>query len=84
MSKRINQPAAPANTIVTTMFLQFRCVVSVGGAGRFLHIRSAILNTSQPRAAKPTPHRSITETIAFLFYLQDDYDFTGRMQVTNC
>jgi hypothetical protein len=30
MSKRTSQPAAPANTIVTTVFLQFRCVVSVG------------------------------------------------------
>jgi hypothetical protein len=43
-----------------------------------VHIRSAILNTSQPRAAKPTPHRTITATIAFLFFLQDNYDFTMR------
>jgi hypothetical protein len=36
------------------------------------------LNTSQPSAAKPTPQRSITVTITFLFFLQDDCDVTVR------
>jgi hypothetical protein len=41
----------------------------------FLHIRSAILKTSQPRAAKPTPQKSTTETTVFPFsFLQKAYD----------
>jgi hypothetical protein len=39
-------------------------VVSVERTDPFRHIRSAILKTSQPRAAKLTPHKSITATIA--------------------
>ena len=36
----------------------------------FSHIRSAILKTSQPRVAKPTPQKSMTETTAFSYFLQ--------------
>jgi hypothetical protein len=36
----------------------------------FPHIRSAILKTSQPRVAKPTPQKSMTETTAFSYFLQ--------------
>ena len=44
----------------------------------FLHIRSAILKTSQPSAAKPTPQKSMTETTAFSFcFLQESYDVNG-------
>ncbi|HEY1886213.1 MAG TPA: hypothetical protein VGG86_09195, partial [Roseiarcus sp.] len=46
-------------------------------------IRSAILKTSQPRAAKLKPQKSMTMTIALTF-LQDDCDLTARVQVTNC
>jgi hypothetical protein len=36
----------------------------------FPHIRSAILKTSQPRIAMPTPQKSMTETTAsFYFYM---------------
>jgi hypothetical protein len=50
------------------------CMVNVA----FLHIRSAILKTSQPSAAKPTPQKSMTETTAFSFcFLQESYDVTG-------
>jgi hypothetical protein len=69
----MNQPAAPAAMIVTTRFL-------IGSAERPAseapHIRSAILKTSQPSAAKPTPQKRMTETTAFLPfpYLQTPYD----------
>jgi hypothetical protein len=62
MSKRMSQPAAPANTIVTTVSSRIRLRGQREG-DPFRHIRSAILKTSQPRAANPTPQRSITETI---------------------
>ena len=70
MSKRMSHPAAPAATIVTMLphRLEAACAAS------FLHIRSAILKTSQPRAAKPTPQKSMTDTIGFPFcFLQDAY-----------
>ena len=35
-----------------------------GRQAPFLHISLAILNTSQPRAAKPTPQKSMTEATA--------------------
>jgi hypothetical protein len=80
----MTQPAAPANTIVTTFFLS--CVASIEAAHSFFHIRSAILKTSQPSAAKPTHQKSMTETTVFSFRF-----FTGRLrryqrlqQVTNC
>jgi hypothetical protein len=50
-------------------------VANVGSANRLLHIRSAILKTSQPSAAKPTPQKSMTDTTAFPFcFLQDAYE----------
>jgi hypothetical protein len=58
----MSQPAAPANTIVTTVSSRIRLRGQREG-DPFRHIRSAILKTSQPRAANPTPQRSITETI---------------------
>jgi hypothetical protein len=70
MSKRISQPPTPAATIVTILLIISKQVC----AAPFLHIRSAILKTSQPRAAKPTPQKSTRDTIAFPFYfLQDAY-----------
>ena len=39
----------------------------------FPHIRSAILKTSQPRVAKPTPQKSMTETTAFSYLLHGVY-----------
>jgi hypothetical protein len=62
--------------MVTTPFLISSLAWSVSEAANlFLHIRSAILKTSQPMAAKPTPQKSMTETIAFPFrLLQDAYD----------
>jgi hypothetical protein len=42
-------------------------MASVGGVDRLLHIRSAILKTSQPRPAKLKPQKSITVTIALTF-----------------
>jgi hypothetical protein len=58
-------------------------MASVRRADPLLHIRSAILKTSQPRAAKLKPQKSMTVTIALTF-LQDDYELTARVQVTNC
>jgi hypothetical protein len=48
-------------------------------AAPFPHIRSAILKTSQPRVAKPTPQKSMTETTAFSYFLQDAYGLRRRM-----
>ena len=48
-------------------------------AAPFPHIRSAILKTSQPRVAKPTPQKSMTETTAFSYLLQDAYGLRRRM-----
>jgi hypothetical protein len=46
----------------------------------FPHIRAAILKTSQPRAAKPTPQKSMTEATAFSFcFLHDAYDLSRQM-----
>jgi hypothetical protein len=42
-------------------------------AAPFPHIRSAILKTSQPRVAKPTPQKSMTETTAFSYLLHGVY-----------
>ena len=48
--------------------------LEAGCAAPFLHIRSAILKISQPRTVKPTPQKSMTDTIAFPFcFLQDAY-----------
>ena len=48
-------------------------------AAPFPHIRSAILKTSQPRVAKPTPQKSMTETTAFSYFLQGAYGLRRRM-----
>jgi hypothetical protein len=70
MSKRMSQPATAAAAMVT--ILPHR--LEAGCAAPFLHIRSAILKISQPRAVKPTPQKSMTDTIAFPFcFLQDTY-----------
>ena len=45
----------------------------------FPHIRSAILNTSQPRMAKPTPHKSMTETTASSYFLHGLYGLRRQM-----
>jgi hypothetical protein len=41
-------------------------------AALFPHIRSAILKTSQPKARKPTPQKSMRDIFAFLVFLQDN------------
>ena len=70
MSKRMSHPATPAATMV--MMVPHR--LEAACAAPFLHIRSAILKTSQPRAAKPTPQKSKTDTTGFPFrFLQDAY-----------
>ena len=70
MSKRMSHPATPAATMV--MMVPHR--LEAACAAPFLHIRSAILKTSQPRAAKPTPQKSMTDTTGFPFrFLQDAY-----------
>jgi hypothetical protein len=45
----------------------------------FPHIRSAILKTSQPRVAKPTPQKSMTETTASSYFLHGEYGLRRRM-----
>jgi hypothetical protein len=72
MSRRMSQPAAPAAMIVTALFLITLIVWRTSEAvDPLLHIRSAILKTSQPRAAKPTIQNSIAETMAFSsFYMK--------------
>jgi hypothetical protein len=45
----------------------------------FPHIRSAILKTSQPRMATPTPQKSMTETTASSYFLHGAYGLRRRM-----
>ena len=45
----------------------------------FPHIRSAILKTSQPRMAIPTPQKSTTETTASSYFLHGAYGFRCQM-----
>src|ERR1700722_15257209 len=45
----------------------------------FPHIRSAILKTSQPRMAIPTPQKSMTETTASSYFLHGLYGLRRRM-----
>ena len=45
----------------------------------FPHIRSAILKTSQPRMAIPTPRKSMTETTASSYFLHGTYGLRRRM-----
>ena len=45
----------------------------------FPHIRSAILKTSQPSMAIPTPQKSMTETTASSYFLHGAYGLTRRM-----
>ena len=82
----MSQPAAPAATMVTTLFLiNLCCGDNVGTADPLLHIRSAILKTSQPRAAKPTPQKSMTEATVFpLLFYRMLTTLAVRRQVTNC
>jgi hypothetical protein len=61
MSKRKSQPPSPAATIVTCPPIILKQV----RAALFAHIRSAILKTSQPKAAKPTPQKSMRDILAF-------------------
>jgi hypothetical protein len=49
----------------------------------FLHIRSAILKTSQPRAAKPTPQKSMTDTTGFPFYFSQHAYALHRSTASN-
>jgi hypothetical protein len=44
----------------------------------FPHIRSAILKTSQPRMAIPTPQKSMTETTASSYFLHGTYGLRRR------
>ena len=68
MSKRKSQPPSPAATIVTCPPIILKQV----RAALFAHIRSAILKTSQPKAAKPTPQKSMRDILAFpICFLQD-------------
>jgi hypothetical protein len=67
MSKRMSQLATPPATMVTILHHHLEAACRP-----VLHIRSAILKTSQPRAAKPTAQKSMTDTICFPFgFLQD-------------
>jgi hypothetical protein len=62
MSKRKSQPPSPAATIVTMPI-----ILKQVRAALFAHIRSAILKTSQPKAAKPTPsvfYRTLAPLVA--------------------
>jgi hypothetical protein len=45
----------------------------------FPHIRSAILKTSQPRMAIPTPQKSMTETTASSYFLHGVYGLRRQM-----
>ena len=45
----------------------------------FPHIRSAILKTSQPRMAKPTPQKSMTEVITSSYFLRNLYGLRRRV-----
>jgi hypothetical protein len=45
----------------------------------FPHICSAILKTSQPMMAIPTPQKSMTETTASSYFLHDAYGLRRRM-----
>ena len=73
MSRRMSQPATPAATMVTILPRHPEAAC----AAPFLHIRSAILKTSQPRAPKPMPQKSMTDTTAFPFrFSQDSYDLS--------
>ena len=48
-------------------------------AARSPHIRSAILKTSQPRMAIPTPQKSTTETTASSYFLHGAYGLRRQM-----
>jgi hypothetical protein len=63
--------------MVTTLSSSLDRVPASEAADPFLHISWAILKTSQPRAAKPTPQKRMTETTAFPFHFsQGAYDVT--------
>jgi hypothetical protein len=68
MSKRMSQPAAPANTMVTTVFLLNSVPYSGRKAVPSGYIRSAILKTSQPKPAKLKPQRTMTAIIALTHF----------------
>ena len=52
-------------------------------AALFAHIRSAILKTSQPKAAKPAPQKSMRDILAFPSFLQYNCALSRSWQVTN-
>ena len=79
MSKRMSHPATPAATMV--IMLPHR--LEAACAAPFLHIRSAILKTSQPRAAKPTPQKSMTDTTGFPFCFSQDPYALSRSTASN-
>ena len=80
MSKRKSQPPSRAATIVTMLPIILKQV----RAALFPHMRSAILKTSQPKAAKPTPQKSMRDILAFppVFY-RTIAPLVALWQVTN-
>ena len=80
MSKRMSQPATAAAAMVTILPR-----LKGGGAAPLLHIRSAILKISQPRAVKATPQKTMTDNIGSLFtFHMMSAPLAARPQVTNC
>jgi hypothetical protein len=85
MSRRISQPAAPANTIVTTFFpLEFRCLASVGRPIRPSHPLGDFEDEPAENGEAQTPKKHHDDHRQALYFLQDDYDLSAEWQVTNC